>query len=109
MPLKFQQQKIIKYEFLYKLHKQCTFMYINTCVRVRKHKCAISFLQQCIATQCFIPWINQFLNESSDPVIQWFIYGLTWFLCVESAVLNESFETNDSVSHLLKQGLAATY
>ncbi len=27
---------------------------------------------------------------------------------IESAVLNESFDLNDSVSHLLKQGLAAT-
>ncbi len=28
---------------------------------------------------------------------------------IESAVLNESFDLNDSVSHLLKQGLSATY
>ncbi len=35
--------------------------------------------------------------------------GLTCFVSIESAVLNESFDMNDSVSHLLKQGLAATY
>ncbi len=35
--------------------------------------------------------------------------GLTTFVSIESAVLNESFDMNDSVSYLLKQGLAATY
>ncbi len=35
--------------------------------------------------------------------------GLTCFVSIESAVLNKSFDMNDSVSHLLKQGLAATY
>ncbi len=33
--------------------------------------------------------------------------GLTCFVSIESAVLYESFYMNDSVSHLLKQGLAA--
>ncbi len=32
-----------------------------------------------------------------------------WIVYIESAVLNESFDMNDSVSNLLKQGLAATY
>ncbi len=52
--------------------------------------------------------MNQFLNESSEPVIQQ-SDGLTCFISIESDVLNESFDMNDSVSHLLKQGLAATY
>ncbi len=39
-------------------------------MRGRKHKCAISFLQQCIATRSFIPLMNPVLNESSDPVFQ---------------------------------------
>ncbi len=32
---------------------------------------------------------------------------LTCFVSIESAVLNESFDMNDSVRDLLKQGLAA--
>ncbi len=50
------------------------------------------------------------LNESSEPVIQRSIQmvSLVLFL-IESAVLNESIDLNDSVSHLLKQRLAATY
>ncbi len=98
------------FTFLYSLHKQCTFLYISTCARGREHKCAISFIQQCRATRCFIPWMNQFLNVSSEPVIPFSgLVSCFWFVSIESAVLNESFDMNDSVSHLLKQGLAATY
>ncbi len=75
------------FTFLYSLHKQCTFLYISTCAWGREHIYAIIFIQQCIATRCFTPWINPFLNESSEPVIQRSI----------------------QMSHLLKQGLAATY
>ncbi len=39
-------------------------------VREAKHKCAISFKLQRRATQRFIPWMNQILNESSESVIQ---------------------------------------
>ncbi len=107
---------------LYSLHK-CTFLYISTCARGRKHKCAISFIQQCIATRCFIPF--SFISFSDSTVLS---DGLTCFVSIESAILNESFDIqfkfifylfiylfiylfdmNDSVSRLLKHGLAATY
>ncbi len=54
--------------------------------------------------------MNQFLNESSEPVIQRSIQMvLTSFVSIESAVVERIVDLNDSVSHLLKQGLAATY
>ncbi len=52
----------------------------------------------------------------NDSVFEWIEWasdstvhseGLTCFVSIESAVLNESFDMNDSVSHLLKPGLAA--
>ncbi len=55
------------------------------------------------------------VNESIFERIEWASNstvhsdGLTSFVSIESAVLNESFDMNDSVSNLLKQGLAATY
>ncbi len=55
------------------------------------------------------------MNESVFERIEWasdsMVHsdGLPCLVCIESAVLNESFDMKDSVSHLLKQGLAATY
>ncbi len=51
----------------------------------------------------FHEWISFWTNQVS----QWF--NCPCFVCMESAILNESFDMNDSVSHLLKQGLAAPY
>ncbi len=53
--------------------------------------------------------MNQFLNELSEPVIQRSIQIILLlsspsFVSIESAVLNESFDMNDSVSHLFKKG-----
>ncbi len=46
------------------------------------------------------------MNQSaSDSTVH--TDGLTCFVFIESAVLYESFYMKDSVSHLLKQGLAA--
>ncbi len=101
------------YEFL-RFYIHCTsnvLFWISARVRGCEHKCAISFIQHCIATitQCFIhPWMNQFLNESSEPVIQRSIQMVS-LVSIESAVFDESFDMTDSVSHLLKQGLPATY
>ncbi len=66
------------------------FLYISTCARGCKHKCAISFIQQRIATWCLIPWINQFLNESSEPVVQRSIQMVS----LVSFLLNQPFWTN---------------
>ncbi len=54
--------------------------------------------------------MNQFLIESSEPVIRRSIQmvSLVSFL-IESAILNESFDLNDSRNHFIKQGFAATY
>ncbi len=54
---------------LYSLHKQCTF-----CISAHMREAAstnvlLVFYNSDIATRRFIPWMNQFLNESSDPVI----------------------------------------
>ncbi len=52
---------------------------------------------------CF--WTNQ--------LSQWFNRPFRWthffFVSVESAVLDKSFDLNNSVNNLLKQGLAANY
>ncbi len=47
--------------------------------------------------------MNPFFNESNDSTVH--SDGLTCLVYIESAVLNESFDMNDSVSHLLKQEL----
>ncbi len=79
------------FTFLYSLHKQCTFLYISAYARGREHKCAISFIQQCIATRCFIhSWMNQFLNESSEPAIQRSIQMVS----LVSFLLNQPFWMN---------------
>ncbi len=84
------------------------FLYISTCARDREHKCAISFIQ-CIATLFHSVKLIRFerIKWASDSTVH--SDGLTCFVSIESAVLNESFDMNDSVSHLLKQGLAVTY
>ncbi len=66
--------------------------YINTCARGHEHKCATSFIQQCIATHCFIPWINNFTNRVSDSTVH--SDGLTCLVSIESAVLNDLFDMN---------------
>ncbi len=62
------------FTFLYSLHKLCIFLYISTCAAWYNHKLFV--LYKCIVTQCFILWMNQFLNESSEPVIQWSMFRL---------------------------------
>ncbi len=47
------------------------------------------------------------IERASDSTVH--SDGLTCLVSTESAVLNELFDMNDSVSHLFKQGLAATY
>ncbi len=49
------------------------------------------------------------MNESVFEQIEWASDSTveTCFVSIETAVLNESFHMNDSVSHLLKQGLTA--
>ncbi len=42
------------------------------------YKCDIRFIQQCRATQCFILWMNQFMNESSESVIQRSMFRFYW-------------------------------
>ncbi len=64
---------------------------ISARARGRKHKCVIRFIQQCIATQCFISWMNHLLNESSEPVIQRSMFRLYWFSRFERIVLYEWF------------------
>ncbi len=52
------ETKIPMYEFLYSLHKHVLFC--TSHVREPASTNLISFIQQSIATQCFIPLINQF-------------------------------------------------
>ncbi len=114
MPLLFQQWNknthVWLFTFFCSLHKQCTFLYISTCARGREHKWAISFIQQCIATRCFIPWMNQVLNiqywvsqRFSGPFRRSHLFRFYWISRFERIVWSEWFR------HLLKQGLAATY
>ncbi len=94
------ETKIPMYEFL-NFYIHCTS---NALFCISAHvREAASTNVLLVLTRCFIPRMNQFLNESSEPVIQRSI-GLTCFVSIESAVLNESFDMNDSVSNLLKQG-----
>ncbi len=77
---------------LYSLHKHCTFL--NS-----------SILYNSAEKLCFVPWMNLILNESCEPVIQRSnqMDSLVSFF-IESAVLNESFDFNYWINHLLKQG-----
>ncbi len=109
------ETKIPMYDFLRffcSLHKleHNTFLYIRTCARGREYKCAISLIQQCIATQCFIPWMNQVLNiqywvsqRFSGPFRRSHLFRFYWISRFERIVWSEWFR------HLLKQGHAATY
>ncbi len=106
------KQKIPSYEFL-RFYIHCTsnvLFCISAHVREAASTNVVLILYNRTEQQGFIPWMNQFLNESSEPVIQRSIQmvSLVSFL-IESAVLNKLFDMNDSVSHLLKQGLSATY
>ncbi len=58
------------YELL-RFYINCTSN-VNFCIsaHVREHKCASSFIQKRIARRCFVLWMNRFLKELSEPVIQ---------------------------------------
>ncbi len=47
------------------------------------------------------------IERASDSMV--YLDGLTCFVSIESAILNESFDLNDSESHLLKQRLAGDF
>ncbi len=51
--------------------------------------------------------VFKWMEWASDSTVH--LDGFTCFVSIESAVLNESFDINDSVSNLLKPGHAATY
>ncbi len=97
------------YEFL-RFYIHCTG-YALFCISARVREAASTNVllvlcnsaeQHCVS---FREWISFWMNRVS----QWFNGSFTCFVSIESVVLNESFDMNDSVSHLLKQGLAATY
>ncbi len=73
---------------LYSFHKQCTFLYISTCAWGHNHTCAISFIRQCIATRCFIPWINQWF---SCPFRWSHLFRFYWISRFERIVWSEWF------------------
>ncbi len=84
------------------------FLYIRTCARGREYKCAISLTQQCIATRCFIPWMNQVWTYSIEWARDSAVHseGLTCFVSIESAGLKELIWM---IQTFIKTGTAATY
>ncbi len=55
----------------------------------------------------FLYSVFEWIEWASDSTVH--SDGLTCFISIDSATLNESFDMNDSLSNLLKQGLAVTY
>ncbi len=84
---------------------------------VYQHMCARPQAQMCYSfyTTVHSNTVFHSVNESVFEQIEWasdstvHSDGLTCFVSFESTVLKESFDLNVSVSHLFKQGLAATY
>ncbi len=87
-----------------------SFLHISTCARGRKHKWAIHFFTTVHSNTVFHS-VNESVFERIERASDSTVHsdGLTCFVSNKSAVLNESFDMNDSVSNLLKQVLAATY
>ncbi len=98
------------FTFLYSLHKQCTFLYISTCARGHEHKCAISFIQQCIATGV---WFREWISFWTNRVSQWFngpfrwshLFSFYWISRFERIVwfewFSKSFIKTETSCHLL--------
>ncbi len=84
-------------------------------VSVYQYMCARPRAQMCnlFYTTVHSNTLFQSMNESVFKWIEWasdsHYTSLTCIVSIESAVLNKSFDMNDSVSHLLKQGFAGTY
>ncbi len=96
------------YEFL-RFYIYCTsnvLLCISARARGRDHKWAISFIKQCQSNMVFLSWMNQFLNESSEPVIQRSMFRLHWISRFERIVwyewFSKSFIKTGTCCHLLE-------